>query len=199
MIETINEGDHLSEMSHYTVKRKTNSQTAILYHFESDSDVEVSLNYLANAMRSSDCYKFEEEVTKEDTPGKLGIRSLFEQIPAGEVFTVCFRKQAVSKTKKAYKQEVETFLTGFAAKIEKAKAQKKSVRKVVEEGVESLVFTPLAPVQEGDLRVLRGYKVVSHTRDGKYVCMDMDKLANRLVNINTIVYLIHNNVKYTVK
>jgi radical SAM superfamily enzyme YgiQ (UPF0313 family) len=69
--------------------------------------------------------------------------------------------------------------------------------------VEQLVKTPILPYEEGEERVLRGYKVQFTSRDGKYNCIDMDiadTTANvRPVNINSISWIIFNNVKYTVE
>lgn len=59
--------------------------------------------------------------------------------------------------------------------------------------------------EEGEDRVLRGYKIQFESRDGRYDCVDMDIVRTdkesgiRPVNINTIKYLIFDGVKYVVK
>ena len=62
---------------------------------------------------------------------------------------------------------------------------------------------PIPKIVEGEDRVLRGYKIQFESRDGKYQCIDMDIEDSennvRLVNINTIKWLIIDNIKYIVQ
>lgn len=62
---------------------------------------------------------------------------------------------------------------------------------------------PISKIVEGEDRVLRGYKIQFESRDGKYQCIDMDIEDSennvRLVNINTIKWLIIDNTKYIVQ
>lgn len=59
--------------------------------------------------------------------------------------------------------------------------------------------------EEGEDRVLRGYKIQFESRDGRYDCVDMDitktdkESGIRPVNILTIKWLIFNGVKYIVE
>ena len=59
--------------------------------------------------------------------------------------------------------------------------------------------------QEGEDRVLRGYRIQFESRDGRYNCINMDiqqtdkESGVRPVNINTIKYLIFDDVKYVVE
>ena len=59
--------------------------------------------------------------------------------------------------------------------------------------------------EEGEERVLRGYKIQFESRDGRYDCVDMDitktdkESGIRPVNINTIKWLIFNGAKYIVE
>ncbi len=61
------------------------------------------------------------------------------------------------------------------------------------------------PYEEGEDRVLRGYKIQFESRDGRYDCVDMDitktdkESGIRPVNILTIKWLIYNGVKYVVE
>ena len=103
MIEGINElksGAVLSESSHYIVKDILGSSVR-LTHYESNSEVTIDLNYLKKYTNSADLFIRTEKVTKEDKrDGTLGIRSIWENIHCGQVFTVCFKKQDKPKTKK---------------------------------------------------------------------------------------------------
>lgn len=68
-----------------------------------------------------------------------------------------------------------------------------------------MVNNPVLPYEEGEDRVLRGYKIQFESRDGRYNCIDMDiqqtdkESGVRPVNINTIKYLIFDGVKYVVE
>ncbi len=71
--------------------------------------------------------------------------------------------------------------------------------------LEHVQNNPIKDYIEGESRILRGYKIQFSSRDGRYDCIDMDidtsekESAIRPVNINTIEYLIYNNVKYIVE
>lgn len=50
------------------------------------------------------------KVTKEDKKdGTLGIRSIWENIHSGQVFTVCFKKQDKPKSKRKLQEEIDAF------------------------------------------------------------------------------------------
>lgn len=119
--------------------------------------VVTGMSYLKNYTNSADLFETTVKVTKEDKKdGTLGIRSIWENIHSGQVFTVCFKKQD-------------------------------------------------KPNEEGEDRVLRGYKIQFESRDGRYDCVDMDitktdkESGIRPVNILTIKWLIFNGVKYIVE
>lgn len=198
MIKTIKEGDFLSENSHYLVEN-VGPNTTTLLHFESRTNVQVSNEYISDLMFSAGENLEEVKVTKEDKhDGTLGIRSIFENISGGEVFTVCFEKQAKAKSKRALDAEIKKRVEDFSEAIEKAKTQKKGVAKVAQEYAENLIKNPVLPLEPGEDRILRGYKVQFTSRDGRYQCMDMDITEQRPVNINTIKWLIYKGVKYVV-
>lgn len=199
MIKNIKEGDFLSEQSHYRVLKLRKDGTAELRHTESNTNVTVSMSYIKELMASADEALEEKKVTKEDKrDGTLGIRSIFEAISGPEVFTVCFKKQNTPKTKQALNKEINDRITAFVEAVEKAKASKKSISQVAAKHFEDLVKNPILPVNEGEDRILRGYKVQFTSRDGKYQCMDMSIDSLRPVNINTIKWLIYKGVKYVV-
>lgn len=141
--------------------------------------VVTGMSYLKNYTNSADLFETTVKVTKEDKKdGTLGIRSIWENIHSGQVFTVCFKKQDKPKSKR--------------------KLQEKNL-------ITELVNSPVLPYEEGEDRVLRGYKIQFESRDGRYDCVDMDitktdkESGIRPVNILTIKWLIFNGVKYIVE
>ena len=208
MIEKINQlkkGAVISESSHYIVDRVAGS-TAHLKHFESGEDVQIGISYLKNYTHSADLYDTTVEVTKEDKKdGTLGIRSIFENIHSSQVFTVCFKKQDKPKSKRKLQEEIDAIVEQFSNGIDRVKNSKKGVANAAKYFIAELINNPVLPYEEGEDRVLRGYKVQFASRDGRYDCVDMDFVMTdkesgiRPVNINTIKYLIFDGVKYVVK
>ena len=204
MIEKeIKKGDILSESSHYRVKNILGN-SVILEHFESKNEVSIDKDYLRNFCNTADSYIAEIKVTKEDKKdGTLGIRSIWENIYNSKVFTVCFKKQDKPKSKKKLQEEIDTIVEQFSNSIDAIKNSKKGVANAAKNLVTELVNNPVLPYEEGEDRVLRGYKIQFESRDGKYQCIDMDIEDSennvRLVNINTIKWLIIDNTKYIVQ
>lgn len=204
MIEKeIKQGDILSESSHYKVKSILGS-SVILEHFESKNEVAIDKGYLTNFCSTADGYTTEVKVTKEDKKdGTLGIRSIWENIHSSKVFTVCFKKQDKAKSQKKLNKEIDYLVKQFSADIDKVKANKKGVAERAKKLITELIREPILPYEEGEDRVLRGFKIQFESRDGKYQCIDMDIEDSennvRLVNINTIKWLIIDNTKYIVQ
>lgn len=208
MIEKINQlekGAVISESSHYIVDRVAGS-TVHLKHFESGEDVQIGISYLKNYTNSADLYDTTVEVTKEDKKdGTLGIRSIWENIHSSQVFTVCFKKQDKPKSKRKLQEEIDAIVEQFSDSIDTVKNNKKGVANAAKNLVTELVNNPVLPYEEGEDRVLRGYKVQFASRDGRYDCVDMDitktdkESGIRPVNILTIKWLIFNGVKYIVE
>lgn len=204
MIEKeIKKDDILSESSHYRVKNILGS-SVILEHFESKNEVSIDKEYLHNFCNTADSYITEIKVTKEDKKdGTLGIRSIWENIHSGKVFTVCFKKQDTKKSNKQFTTEVNALAEQMCKEIDQVKASKKGVADWAKKILHVLMSNPIPKIVEGEDRVLRGYKIQFESRDGKYQCIDMDidNLENnvRLVNINTIKWLIIDNIKYIVQ
>ena len=199
----IKQGDILSESSHYRVKNILGS-SVILEHFESKNEVSIDKDYLRNFCNTADSYIAEIKVTKEDKKdGTLGIRSIWENIHSSKVFTVCFKKQDKVKSKKKLNEEIDYLVKQFSTDIDKVKANKKGVAEKAKQLITELIREPILPYEEGEDRVLRGYKIQFESRDGKYQCIDMDIEDSennvRLVNINTIKWLIIDNTKYIVQ
>lgn len=208
MIEQINQlkqGSIISESSHYIVNRMLGS-TAWLTHFESGEEVQIGMSYLKNYTNSADLFETTVKVTKEDKKdGTLGIRSIWENIHSGQVFTVCFKKQDKPKSRRKLQEEIDTIVEQFSNSIDAVKNSKKGVANAAKNLVTELVNNPVLPYEEGEDRVLRGYKIQFESRDGRYNCVDMDiqqtdkESGVRPVNINTIKYLIFDGVKYVVE
>ena len=208
MIEQVNQlkvGSIISESSHYVVNRISGSR-AWLTHFESGEEVEIGVSYLKNYTNSADLYTKEVRVTKEDKKdGTLGIRSIWENIHSGQVFTVCFKKQDKPKSKRKIQEEVDAIVEQFSNSIDAVKNNKKGVANAAKNLITELINNPVLPYEEGEERVLRGYKIQFESRDGRYNCVDMDitrtekESGVRPVNINTISYLIFNGIKYIVE
>ena len=204
MIEKeIKKGDILSESSHYKVKNILGS-SVILEHFESKNEVSIDKEYLHNFCNTADSYITEIKVTKEDKKdGTLGIRSIWENIYNNKVFTVCFKKQDTKKSNKQFTTEVNALAEQMCKEIDQVKASKKGVADWAKKTLHALMSNPIPKIVEGEDRVLRGYKIQFESRDGKYQCIDMDIEDSennvRLVNINTIKWLIIDNIKYIVQ
>lgn len=207
MIDTdkLKVGDILNESSHYKVQGIYGSEI-VMTHFESNTTVTLNELYVKNLLHSGDEFSNVVEVTKEDKKdGTPGIRTIFENIHGGQVFTVCFKKQDKPKSKKKIQEEIDAIVNMFSEKIDKVKSQKKGVSEAAKSLVNTLISKPILPYEEGEDRILRGYKIQFTSRDGRYDCVDMDiertekESGIRPVNINTIKYLIYNGVKYVVK
>ena len=204
MIEKeIKKGDILSESSHYRVKNILGS-SVILEHFESRNEVTIAKDYLHNFCNTADSYITEIKVTKEDKKdGTLGIRSIWENIYNSKVFTVCFKKQDTKKSNKQFTTEVNALAEQMCKEIDQVKASKKGVADWAKKTLHALMSNPIPKIVEGEDRILRGYKIQFESRDGKYQCIDMDIEDSennvRLVNINTIKWLIIDNIKYIVQ
>lgn len=204
-INQLKQGSIISESSHYIVNRVSGS-TAWLTHFESGEEVQIGMSYLKNYTNSADLFETTVKVTKEDKKdGTLGIRSIWENIHSGQVFTVCFKKQDKPKSKRKLQEEIDAIVEQFSNSIDAVKNSKKGVANAAKNLVTELVNNPVLPYEEGEDRVLRGYKIQFESRDGRYNCIDMDiqqtdkESGVRPVNINTIKYLIFDGVKYVVE
>lgn len=198
-------GDVLSELSHYIVRGINPDGSVQVVHKESGDIVNIGKSYVGKYIKSGDNYDKEVEVTREDKKdGTLGIRSIFEGIHSGQVFTVCFKKQDKPKSAKQFNAEVNEIVTKVCEEIDQVKSSKKGVAEWAKRTISALMKNPISKVVEGEDRILRGYKIQFESRDGRYDCVDMDIIKTdkesgiRPVNILTIKWLIYNGVKYTV-
>lgn len=224
-LNEIRKGDLFSESSVYTfIEKKGNSY--LFNHIASKQVVTLDSNYVEKLLTTADQYddKAVVSVGKEDKhwtqvqidaavkKGELkadhkvqvgdlrvkGIRTVFEEI-GNEVFTCCFTKADKVLSKKAYDAKIAEMAKEATAKIEAAKASKKGVVNAATTVIEELLRNPVLQVEAGEERILRGYKQQFSSRDGKYMAMDIDKFESRSVNINTLLWVVVNNVKYIVE
>lgn len=198
-------GDIFSEESHYKVVSKSFNGLNF-EHVESGTQVSIEKAYVEKLLKSGDQYTEVKEVTKEDKKdGTPGIRTIFENIHSGQVFTVTFKKQDTAKSIKKFNAEVDEIVKKACEEIDKVKSSKKGVAEWAKNTIYALMQNPVSKIEEGELRTLRGFKLQFNSRDGKYRCLDMDiertnkETGERFVNINTITELIYNGVKYIVK
>ena len=198
-------GDIFSEASHYKILDIEPSKIRFK-HIESGEEVKISTDYVTSYLKSGDQYTDIVKVTKEDKKdGTPGIRTIFENIHSGQVFTVTFKKQDTQKSKSKFNIEVNTLVDKLCQELDAVKASKKGVAKWAKETITALATNPISRIEEGELRTLRGYKLQFNSRDGKYRCLDVDiernskETGERLVNINTITELIYNGIKYIVE
>lgn len=204
-INKIKKGDFLYEQSHYVVLDDAKQDKVALCHLESETSITISKSYIQNLLTSGDHYTKEVKVTKEDKKdGTLGIRSIWQNIYDQKPFTVCFKKQDSKKTVKSYNEEIDKQVQDALALIDKAKKNKKSMSDAYKEAVKFIQANPIKDTIEGEMRVLRGYKIQFSSNDGKYDVIDID-LPNddksnqiRQVNVNNISYLILDDIKYVV-
>ena len=202
MVKNFKVGDVLSESSHYVVTGIYGNDT-VLKHQESGDSVHINKMYIEKYLESADEVINEVKVTQEDKKdGTLGIRSIFESIHDTKVFTVCFKKQDTPKSQKKLNAEIATLISDFSNEIDTIQKSKKGVADAAKRFAEELITHPILPYEEGEDRVLRGFKIQFESRDGRYNCVDMDIEDNnniRPVNINTIKWLIIGGTKYVVE
>lgn len=198
--------DVLSETSHYKVLGTNFDSSVKVLHIESNDEVNIGKSYIESYIKSADYYTEEVKVGKEDKKdGTLGIRSIWENIHSSQVFTVCFKKQDKLKSAKKFNSEVNEIVTRVCEELDQVKSSKKGVTEWAKRTIASLMANPISKYEEGEDRVLRGYKIQFESRDGRYDCVDMDitktdkESGIRPVNILTIKWLIYNGVKYIVE
>lgn len=202
MIKEFQVGDVLSESSHYRVTKMLGNDT-MLEHLESGDIVHINKMYIEKYLTSADEILEVVKVTKEDKrDGTLGIRSIFENIHSDQAFTVCFKKQDRPKTQKKLNAEIATLISDFSDEIDTIQKSKKGVAEAAKKFAEELIKNPILPYEEGEDRVLRGFKIQFESRDGRYNCVDVDLPTDenvRPVNINAIQWLIIDGKKYVVE
>jgi len=219
-IADIKSGDVFSEESHYVYVGPKN-QGHQFKHLESGNLITLDAKYVTELLKTADQFEEIVEVGVEDKEwtqkqideakkkgtleadsqvraGDLklkGIRSIWTDIHTTEVFTVCFNKKGKELTKKAFNAAKEKQIQDALAEVSTGKVTLEDAFKKIQEN-------PINPVEKGEERLLRGYKVQFASPNGFYDVVDMDivddgKGANlRKVNINEINWLVIGGVKY---
>jgi len=221
-LAAIESGDVFSEESHYVfLERRGN--TFDFKHLESNQIIHLDEKYVTELLDTADQFEEEIEVGVEDKYWTLkqiedakkkgtleadsliregdiklkGIRSTWADIHTTKVFSVCFNKKGKELTKKAFNAAKEKQIQDALANISSGKI-------TLEDAFKGIQENPIFPIEKGEERVLRGYKVQFASNNGVYDVVDMDidddgKGSNlRKVNINEINWLVIGGVKYTV-
>lgn len=114
--------------------------------------VVTGMSYLKNYANSADLFETTVKVTKEDKKdGTLGIRSIWENIHSGQVFTVCFKKQDKPKSKRKLQEEIDAIVEQFSNSIDTVKNNKnnkKGVANAAKNLITELVNSPVLPYEE---------------------------------------------------
>lgn len=223
-INDVEEGDIFSEESHY-IFLKQDGDKFKFKHLESGAEIELDEKYVSELLVTADQYDENNEIEVgredkfwtakqiEDAKKKglleddstiregdlklLGIRNLWANIHTTKVFSVCFDKKGKELTKKAFnalkeKQAKETLEAIGSGSI------------TMNDAIRMIQENPVVPVEKGEERILRGYKVQFNSNNGVYDVVDMDieddgKGSNlRKVNINEIKWLVVDGLKYNV-
>ncbi|MCA9381731.1 hypothetical protein KC678_05675 [Candidatus Dojkabacteria bacterium] len=211
-LKDIRKGDIFSESSVYVFQENVGNQYKFK-HLSSGQIVTLDNKYVENLLVTADQYDKTVTVGKEDkhwteaqikkesskaNVGDLkqeGIRTIFENI-GNEVFTVCFQKADKPLTKKRRQELIDAQAQAVVDAVEAAKTSKKSMIEAAKTAAMEIANNPVLLNEPGEERILRGYKQQFSSRDGRYNCMDIDIMETRPVNINTLLWVVVNNVKY---
>lgn len=204
-LEKIIPGDIFNEESHYVVKG-TKHDCIVFKHLETEQEVALNNRYVIDILFSGKQHDTVVPVTREDKKdGTLGIRSIFENIHSGKVFRVTFIKQDKPKTKKQYNLDLENQVSQASIIIKKEIESGQTPENAYNKALTWVQNNPILNYFPGETRVLNGWKIQFTSRDGKYDCVDADLRDAgevnyiRQVNINSIVELIVDGIKYYVE
>jgi len=214
--------DLMSEVAHYQVVT-VNTSDVKLKHLESGNEVSLSHKYVSELLKTADQYSKEIKIGKEDkfwTAKQLedakkkgedvsaiqvgdlrlkGFKSLWNDIHSTQVFTVCFKKKDKPYSAKKLAELQDAQIKSAIDAIEKASKAKKGVLEEAKKELVRLQTNPILPYELGEERILRGYKIQFTSEDGHFDCVDVDiteKNNIRPVNVNSILFLVFDDVKY---
>lgn len=212
-IKDIQPGDLFCELSYFSVV-KVNPTSVTFKHLGTGTEVDLGNDYVSQLLTSADSYISEIRCGIEDKlwtakqiaeAGRTdvqigdvrvpGMKSIWDGI-GSKVFRVSFIKKGKELSKTAYNKAVQAKLTEATFTLEKAKTSKKGVTTVALELLEDLIHNPIVSTVAGEERILRGWKLQHESLDGQYAVMDSDLLEKRVVNLNTIQWIIVDGVKY---
>ena len=223
-INEVEVSDIFSEEVHYQVIEKLNDSFK-MKHLKTGEIVILNNKYVEDLLKTCDQYEKEITIGREDKfwtqkqiddtkkkgedisnikVGDLrlkGIKTIWEEIHSSQVFTVCFKKKDTPLSSKKLKELQEAQIVKALEDLEKAQKQKKGVLDKAKEVLAYVQANPILPFEEGEERILRGYKLQFKSEDGFYQVLDMDidKNGERLVNINSIIWLVFDGCKYLIE
>lgn len=212
-IKDVQVGDLFSEQAYYNVV-KINPTSITFKHLTTGTEVDLGNDYVSSLLVSADSYNESKVVGIEDklwTAKQIaeanrtdvqvgdvrvqGMKSIWDGI-GSKVFRVSFIKKGKELSKTAYNKAVQAKLAEATFTLEKAKTSKKGVTTVALELLEELIHNPIVSTVAGEERILRGWKLQHESLDGQYAVMDSDLMEKRVVNLNTIQWIIVDGVKY---
>ena len=212
-IKDIQPLDLFCELSYFSVV-KVNPTSVTFKHLATGTEVDLGNDYVSNLLSSADSYVSEVRCGIEDklwtqkqldeaknTTNKVGdvrvpgMKSIWDGI-GSKVFRVSFIKKGKELSKTAYNKMIAEKLAEATYTLEKAKSSKKGVTTVALELLEELIRNPIVNTIAGEERILRGWKLQHESLDGQYAVMDSDLMEKRVVNLNTIKWIIVDGVKY---
>ncbi len=188
----IEKGDIFSEESHYVFLEKLGDKYQFR-HLASNAVITLDERYVAELLTTADQFDSEVEVGVEDKywtakqiedakkkgtleadslirEGDLklkGIRSIWTDIHSSQVWAVCFNKKGKALTKKA-------LVAAKQKQIDEALETIGSGKITLEDAFKGIQENPIFPIEAGEERVLRGYKVQFVSSNGFYDVVDMD-------------------------
>lgn len=212
-IRDIQPGDLFGEISYFSVIN-VNPTSVKFKHLQSGQEVDLGSDYVESLLFAADQHQSTVSVGIEDklwtqkqlddaknTANKVGdvrvpgMKSIWDSI-GSKVFRVSFIKKGKELSKKAYDKLIAEKLEAATYTLEKAKTSKKGVTTVAVELLEDLIRNPIVSTVPGEERILRGWKLQHESLDGQYAVMDSDLMEKRVVNLNTIKWIIVDGVKY---
>ena len=222
-IQEIQQGDLFGEVSYYLVK-EVKPNVVVFTHTKSGKEVELSHNYVTDLLHTADQFQSEVKVGLLDkfwtakqiadekkknssfnaNEGDLrqeGIKTIWANV-GSKPFTVCFEKKGKELSKTAYDKKVKEITEAALEQINQASAGKKGVVRTAIQVIEELVRNPVTNYERGEERILRGIKLQRESPDGYYQVLDFDITQGdnkRLVNLNTILWIVVDGVKYIVE
>lgn len=212
-IKDIQPGDLFGEISFFSTV-KVNPTSVRFKHLNTGKEVDLGSGYVEQLLYAADQYNESKVIGIEDKlwtakqiaeAGRTdfqvgdvrvpGMKSIWDSI-GSKVFRVSFIKKNKELSKTAYNKAMKDKLEEALFKLEKAKTSKKGVTTVALELLEELMRNPIVSIIPGEERILRGWKLQHESLDGQYAVMDSDLMEKRVVNLNTIQWIIVDGVKY---
>jgi hypothetical protein len=165
-------------------------------HFK-DTDGNVVVHHVPE-LRSVFGAKFSNYYNEIRELTKTQMDLAFSDVENEKLFCVCFTTKDDVLSEKKFNKEVELIRSKFKETVNEAQKNKKGVYKTALEAFDEAIASFPQQITKGYDRVLKGYKV-DDRGNGTFLCKDLEIDELRNVNVNTIKWLIYDNVKYIVK